>query len=204
MCIRDSLYQDQVNEGVLMRPGIHLTRALVFLDQRGVDGAAGGLAALIGGTSSRLRTVSYTHLQPAEAVRGDPVSLSLTTVAGMSAGMPLVGDAAAAHAASGFAAYAWLLVAFPLLGAAVLLLGGRRTDSWGPLFATAMSWAAFLVGFGVFLRLLRLGSEARALSLPLFPWVPAGQFQPEAGMLLDPLSVAFVLFVTFVGSLIHV
>jgi NADH-quinone oxidoreductase subunit L len=40
-----------------MRPGIHLTRALVFLDQRGVDGAAGGLAALIGGTSSRLRKV---------------------------------------------------------------------------------------------------------------------------------------------------
>jgi NADH:ubiquinone oxidoreductase subunit 5 (subunit L)/multisubunit Na+/H+ antiporter MnhA subunit len=39
---RQDLYQDQVNEGVLMRPGIHLTRALVFLDQRGVDGAAGG------------------------------------------------------------------------------------------------------------------------------------------------------------------
>ena len=54
---RNDLYQDQVNEGVLMRPGIHLTRALVFLDQRGVDGAAGGLAALIGGTSSRLRKV---------------------------------------------------------------------------------------------------------------------------------------------------
>lgn len=54
---RQDLYQDQVNEGVLMRPGIHLTRALVFLDQRGVDGAAGGLAALIGGTSSRLRKV---------------------------------------------------------------------------------------------------------------------------------------------------
>ena len=132
------------------------------------------------------------------------MSLSLTTVAGMSAGMPLVGDAAAAHAASGFAAYAWLLVAFPLLGAAVLLLGGRRTDSWGPLFATAMSWAAFLVGFGVFLSLLGLGSEERALSLHLFSWVPAGQFQLEAGMLLDPLSVAFVLLVTFVGSLIHV
>ncbi|HRC40408.1 MAG TPA: NADH-quinone oxidoreductase subunit L, partial [Tetrasphaera sp.] len=87
---------------------------------------------------------------------------------------------------------------------AVLLLGGRRTDSWGPLFATAMSWAAFLVGFGVFLSLLGLGSEERALSLHLFSWVPAGQFQLEAGMLLDPLSVAFVLLVTFVGSLIHV
>ncbi|HRC40967.1 MAG TPA: hypothetical protein PLK69_05585, partial [Tetrasphaera sp.] len=66
------------------------------------------------------------------------MSLSLTTaagLAGLSAGMPLVGDASAAHTATGFAAYAWLLVAFPLAGAAVLLLGGRRTDSWGPLFA---------------------------------------------------------------------
>jgi len=54
---RADLYQDQVNEGVFMRPGIHLTRALVFLDKRGIDGAAGGFAALIGGTSSRLRRV---------------------------------------------------------------------------------------------------------------------------------------------------
>jgi NADH-quinone oxidoreductase subunit L len=52
---RRDLYQDDVNEGVFMRPGIHLTRALVFADNRGVDGAFGGLAALIGGTSSRLR-----------------------------------------------------------------------------------------------------------------------------------------------------
>jgi NADH-quinone oxidoreductase subunit L len=52
---RKDLYQDQVNEALLMRPGIHLTRSLVFADGKGVDGAAGGLAALVGGTSSRLR-----------------------------------------------------------------------------------------------------------------------------------------------------
>jgi NADH-quinone oxidoreductase subunit L len=54
---RRDLYQDQVNEALLMRPGIHLTRSLVFADSKGVDGAAGGLAALVGGTSSRLRTL---------------------------------------------------------------------------------------------------------------------------------------------------
>jgi NADH-quinone oxidoreductase subunit L len=54
---RRDLYQDQVNEGLFMRPGIHLTRSLVFADNRGVDGAVGGLAALVGGTSSRLRRV---------------------------------------------------------------------------------------------------------------------------------------------------
>ncbi|MGL5828795.1 MAG: NADH-quinone oxidoreductase subunit L, partial [Angustibacter sp.] len=52
---RRDLLQDDVNEALLMRPGQHLTRMLVFVDNRGVDGAVGGLAALIGGTSARLR-----------------------------------------------------------------------------------------------------------------------------------------------------
>jgi len=54
---RRDLYQDDVNEGVFMRPGVHLTRSLVFADNRGIDGAVGGLAALVGGTSSRLRRI---------------------------------------------------------------------------------------------------------------------------------------------------
>jgi NADH-quinone oxidoreductase subunit L len=52
---RQDLYQDAVNEGLFMRPGLHLTRGLVFGDARGVDGAVGGLAAAVGGASSRLR-----------------------------------------------------------------------------------------------------------------------------------------------------
>jgi NADH-quinone oxidoreductase subunit L len=52
---RRDLLQDDVNEALLMRPGQHLTRSLVFVDNKGVDGAVGGFAALIGGTSSRLR-----------------------------------------------------------------------------------------------------------------------------------------------------
>jgi NADH-quinone oxidoreductase subunit L len=54
---RRDLYQDDVNEGVFMRPGIHLTRSLVFADNRGIDGAVSGMAALVGGTSSRLRRI---------------------------------------------------------------------------------------------------------------------------------------------------
>jgi NADH-quinone oxidoreductase subunit L len=52
---RKDLYQDDVNEAVLMRPGQYLTRSLVFFDNKGVDGAVGGLAALIGGSSARVR-----------------------------------------------------------------------------------------------------------------------------------------------------
>jgi NADH-quinone oxidoreductase subunit L len=54
---RQDLFQDAVNEGVLMRPGLHLTRFLVFFDNKGVDGVVGTVAALIGGSSSRLRRV---------------------------------------------------------------------------------------------------------------------------------------------------
>ena len=110
----------------------------------------------------------------------------------------------AAHAASGITAYAWLLVALPMLGAAVLLLGGRATDKWGPMFATAMSWASFAVGFLIWMSMLSRGDGERPASLYLFDWVPAGSFNVSAGMLVDQLSVAFVLLVTFVGSLIHV
>jgi NADH-quinone oxidoreductase subunit L len=52
---RRSLYGDALNESVLMRPGAYLTRALVFFDGRGVDGAVNGFAALVGGTSARAR-----------------------------------------------------------------------------------------------------------------------------------------------------
>jgi NADH-quinone oxidoreductase subunit L len=52
---RNNLYADTFNEAVLEAPGRYLTRALVYLDSRGVDGLVNGLAATIGGGSSRLR-----------------------------------------------------------------------------------------------------------------------------------------------------
>ena len=54
---RRDLFQDDLNEAVFMRPGQYLTRSLVFVDNKGVDGAVGGLAALIGGFGGRLRRV---------------------------------------------------------------------------------------------------------------------------------------------------
>jgi NADH-quinone oxidoreductase subunit L len=98
----------------------------------------------------------------------------------------------------------WLLIALPALGAAVLLLGGRRTDRWGHWLAVALSWAAFVWAALLFINLLGLPAGERARDLHLFDWIPAGSFQLSAGLLLDPLSVTFVLLVTFVGSLILV
>ncbi len=109
-----------------------------------------------------------------------------------------------ADAATGVTAYAWLLVALPALGAAVLLVGGRRTDRFGPLLATGLSWGSFVVGAAVWLAMLGRDAAQRPQRLHLFDWVAGGSFSVSAGMLVDQLSVAFVLLVTFVGSLIHV
>ncbi|MCA0336306.1 MAG: NADH-quinone oxidoreductase subunit L [Actinobacteria bacterium] len=111
---------------------------------------------------------------------------------------------AAAAGATGITAYAWLLIALPALGAALLLLGGRRTDSFGPLLATALSWGSFLVGAAIFVSMLGKGAEERAGQLDLWNFIPAGQYQLTAGLLVDQLSISFVLLITFVGSLIHV
>jgi NADH-quinone oxidoreductase subunit L len=52
---RRNLYADAFNELVFMRPGQWLSRALVFFDNRGVDGVVNGMAAAFGGGSARLR-----------------------------------------------------------------------------------------------------------------------------------------------------
>ena len=106
--------------------------------------------------------------------------------------------------ASGASAYAWLLIALPLLGSAILLLGGRRTDKFGAYLGTAMPWASFVVALAVMVQLLGRDPEARAMNLLLWNWIPAGSFQLDAGLLVDPLSMTFVLLITFVGGLIHV
>jgi NADH-quinone oxidoreductase subunit L len=119
----------------------------------------------------------------------------------------LVGQLANAdgvHTATGITSLAWLVVALPLMGAAILLLGGRRTDKIGPALATGLSWASFGLALAIFLAMLGRPDAARAQSLNLYSWVPAGTFQVNIGLLVDPLSMAFALLVTFVGSLILV
>ena len=106
--------------------------------------------------------------------------------------------------ATGSFAYLWLLIALPLIGALVLLLGGSRTNSFGPLLAVLMPATSF--GFAVYLWLQMLGlpKELRSQNLVLFEWINIGSFQVPFGFQLDPLSMSFVLLITGVGSLIHI
>ena len=97
-----------------------------------------------------------------------------------------------------------LLIGLPLLGAATLLLGGRRTDKWGHLLATALSGSSFLYGLKLFNDMLALPTEERAMHQKLFSWIHVGGFNVDAGLLLDQLSICFVLLITGVGTLIHI
>src|SRR5215210_2230856 len=104
--------------------------------------------------------------------------------------------------AEGLLASSWLLIALPLLGAAVLLLGGRRTDRWGHLLGTATVVVAFLLALLYTFQLAGL-DEAR-VAVELFTFIGVGDLDVSAGLLYDPLAAAFVLLITGVGSLIHI
>ena len=96
------------------------------------------------------------------------------------------------------------LIALPLAGAALLLLGGRHTDKWGHLLATALSASSFGVGLYQLIQMLGRSEVARPVSQKLFDWINVGAFNVDAGLLLDQLSICFVLLITGVGTLIHI
>jgi NADH-quinone oxidoreductase subunit L len=105
-------------------------------------------------------------------------------------------------AATGVFRYSWLLLAFPVFGAGVLLLGGRRTDRWGHLLGVLMSLASLVYGFIAFFTLLGQSGAGRSQDLHMYSWIPVAGFQANIGLLIDPLSISFVLLITGVGSLI--
>jgi NADH-quinone oxidoreductase subunit L len=106
--------------------------------------------------------------------------------------------------ADGVFALSWLLVAIPALSAAVLLLGGRRADGWGHLLGTLAPVASFVLGAVLFVAMLGRDGEERAVGQTLWTWFEVEGLRADMGILLDPLSMLFVLLITGVGSLIHV
>ena len=98
----------------------------------------------------------------------------------------------------------FLLVLIPALSAAVLLLGGRRTNAWGHMLGCAAPIASFVIGLVLFFDLLGKNTQDRQVDQHLFSWIPAGSFRVSVSMLVDPLSAVFVLLITGVGSLIHI
>ncbi|WP_062299030.1 NADH-quinone oxidoreductase subunit L [Demequina maris] len=98
----------------------------------------------------------------------------------------------------------WLLIAVPLASSFVLLLLGKRANPWGHWLGVAASGTAFVIGLLALIQMLGLDAHDRSHAVHLFSWIPGGELNLDAGLLVDPLSMTFVMLVTFVGTLIHI
>src|ERR1700709_2800972 len=108
--------------------------------------------------------------------------------------------------AHGVQTAAWLLLVLPALSAVILLLGGRRTDKWGHLLGTLVPIVLFVYAIILFFSVKsENGTNGdREINYHMFSWIPVGSFKVDVGLLIDPLSMVFVLLITGVGSLIHI
>ncbi|MGC0315261.1 NADH-quinone oxidoreductase subunit L [Kitasatospora acidiphila] len=96
-----------------------------------------------------------------------------------------------------------LLIAAPLAGAALLLVGGRRLDRSGHWFGLLAAAVSFVLGLVLFFEMLGRPVAQRAVQVKVFSWISVGSFQADAAFQLDQLSITFVLLITGVGTLIH-
>lgn len=98
----------------------------------------------------------------------------------------------------------WLIPALPLAGFLLILLFGRVLgEPRAGILATAMTAFSFVVVVGVYLDLLSRTAEERHHVVTLFSWLPVGSLHVDMALLADPLSITMALFVTGIGSLIH-
>ena len=112
--------------------------------------------------------------------------------------------ASGAIEATGPANLIWLCVAIPLLGAGILLLAGKAANAWGHWLGIATSTGAFVVAVAALFQVLGQPASERVLDTVVYRWVPAGDFSIDIAMRVDPLSLTFLMLVTFVGTLIHI
>jgi len=100
--------------------------------------------------------------------------------------------------------FVYLVALFPLLGFLTLMIVGRRLgEPMAGYLATAAVGGSFVSAVLTFIGLVGRDASERQVVKTVFEWVPAGDFSVDIGFLVDPLSVAMILFVTGIGTLIH-
>ncbi|MFM7094453.1 MAG: NADH-quinone oxidoreductase subunit L, partial [Actinomycetota bacterium] len=98
----------------------------------------------------------------------------------------------------------WLIPALPLAGFLLLVLFGRRLgEPKAGYLAAAMCGGAFVVTALTFFDMLSKSAEERSHVVDLFSWIPVGSLEVKMAFLADPLSITMALFVTGIGTLIH-
>jgi NADH-quinone oxidoreductase subunit L len=101
--------------------------------------------------------------------------------------------------------YLWLIPLFPLAGAILNGLAGKRlSKSIVSVVACGTAGASFLFALVSFSQLLSLAPEQRHIARAYFTWIASGDFIAKAEFLLDPLSAVMILVVTGVGFIIHI
>jgi NADH-quinone oxidoreductase subunit L len=98
----------------------------------------------------------------------------------------------------------WLVPALPLTGFLLILLFGRRLGEPGAgIVATLMTAASFVVVGLMYLDMVSMPEQDRQRIVTLYSWIPVGDLQIDLAFLADPLSITMALFITGIGSLIH-
>ncbi len=107
--------------------------------------------------------------------------------------------------------YLGLIPLFPLVGAVVLGLMHMLTCRTRPLsdklygtLACIGPLLSFFFALVLFFQLRGMAAQERYLVHNVFTWFGVGELQVSMGFLADPLSSLMLLFVTFIGSLIHI
>ncbi len=100
-----------------------------------------------------------------------------------------------------------LIPALPLVGFVLLLFFGKRlgepASGW---IGTAMVLGSFLLTVGAFIGLLGLPAEpeaSRRVINQVYTWFQVGKLDIGVSFLFDQLSITMALFITGVGTLIH-
>src|SRR4051812_39780064 len=110
--------------------------------------------------------------------------------------------------ADGIFSLAWLVIALPAAGAAILLIGGaiapKPFAAFGHFLGTILPLGSFAISLAMFVSLLGRDDEDRQVVQHLYDWIQVGDLHVGMDLLYDPLTALFLLLITGVGSLIHI
>jgi len=106
--------------------------------------------------------------------------------------------------ATGVFSLLWLLIALPLVGSAILLLGGRKLNKWGAYLGVFTVLIDAVIAIAMLIAMMGNSAEQRTFSQNQFSWMFAGNFKVDMAFQIDQLSMVFVLLITIVGTLIHI
>ena len=97
----------------------------------------------------------------------------------------------------------WLIPFFPLVGAIINGLFGKRYIRNEAVIGAIGTGAVFLSFLVTCMHFFQLGGETERMQQVVASWMSVGNLQVDWGFLFDPLSAIMLMVVCGVGSLIH-